>query len=339
MYNFDFSDEPMTEQEVISILGNGYKTNGAELTWRCPACPGGDKHGDNLKYNKNKQILKCFACDFAQEITGIIARRRYEAKGSGLSNSVEYSFQRQPAQPHVETPKKKEIEQADLVKYYLKCHHALMRNKDILRKMYEKHSIMPKTAVRCNIGYDGAKDMLVFPSIAVGKDPTDYLLDLANGAEYREHSGDKLIRRISGYDPKICKVYSREFVMYGIICEGYKDAYNLIQIMQLTDPERLSCTAIFTVQNGTGSINTDNCLQKVNWYRFESIGLLMDEDEAGDKATAIAQELFPKMVDLRPEMLGGYSDIEERFRKQFGKNVDIEKALSSSLVQQYSEGR
>ena len=60
----DFDLYPITEEEVISILGNNYKIQNEELVWRCPACPNGDKSGDNLKFNRNKHVLKCFACGF-----------------------------------------------------------------------------------------------------------------------------------------------------------------------------------------------------------------------------------------------------------------------------------
>ena len=126
----------------------------------------------------------------------------------------------------------------------------------------------------------------------------------------------KVIRRISGYEPTICTVHCGGFVMHGIICEGYKDAYSLMQILKITNPELFNCTAIFTVQNGTNSINTNNCLQKVNWHRFETVGLLMDNDKAGDKATELAMELFPIMKDLRPLYIDGFNDIQERFFKR-----------------------
>lgn len=337
--DIDFETNPITEEEVIAILGNNYKTQGSELVWKCPACPNGDKSGDNLKFNRDKHILKCFACDYGTEITGIIARRRYEVeRGDGevtppppppVYNSA----------PRVEetVEKEKEIPQDKLDTYYWNCLVNLMQNKDVMRKMYEKHTILPKTAMECFIGYDHIKDMLVFPSRAVGKDPTQSMPpDLtANGAEYREYTGDKKIRRISGYEAKICCVHGTPFCMRGILCEGYKDAYNLYQILQLTDPERLSYTAIFTVQNGTNSINYNGCLQKVNWKRYDEMLLLMDNDAAGDKATEIALGHFNNMRDYRQEFLGEYNDIQQKFKAEFGDKVDIEKALSAPWIDEW----
>ena len=339
MYDIDFDTMPITEQEVISILGNNFKTQGQELVWRCPACPGGDKKGDNLKFNKEKHVLHCFACDFSEHITGIISRRRFEKHSGQEQQTPEaYSFTRTESTCDITTPveKEKEIPQGALSDYYLKCNINLMSNKDLLKKLYAKHSVMPLAASACFIGYDYNKNMFVFPSRAVGKDPTDNQLITDNGAEYREIEGEKTIRRISGYDPAICAVHCGAFVMHGIICEGYKDAYNLFQLLKMTNPELMNCTAIFTVQNGTNSINTNNCLQKVNWNRFETIGLLMDNDKAGDRATEIAQELFPKMKDLRLEYLKGtYNDIEERFKTEIGCQVEIDKALQAKWLDEY----
>lgn len=341
MNNIDFENYPITEEEVISILGNNYKTQGNELVFRCPSCAavGRDRAADNLKYNKDKHILKCFACDFGAEITGIIARRRYEAsKGNG---EVAYTPQNYNyvAPPKQEVEKVKEIEQEDLEDYYFKCQTNLFLRDDILRAMFEKHTILPTTALDCGVGYDKDKDMLVFPSRAIGSNPTEcmqYNLT-ANGAEYREYTGDKKVRRISGYDSKICCIKGGDFVTEAIICEGYKDAYNLIQLLKITDIERLSYTAIFTVQNGTGSINTNQCLQKVNWNKFNDVYLLMDNDKAGDKATQVAQDLFSKMIDYRKDFLGCYGDIQEKFKKEFAGLVDIDKALSATWIKEWRE--
>lgn len=338
MSYLDFDEYPITEEEVISILGNDYKIQGQELVFQCRACAGGDTHKDNLKFNRQKNVLKCHAgCGFEKEICEIIARRRFEKRGGQQQPPQEsYNFERREAPEQVEqAPKTKEIAQDDLAEYYVNCNYRLMRDKNLLKKIYEKHTILPSTACSCLIGYDEKKDMLVFPSRAAGKDPTDNLAIIDNGAEYREYEGEKVIRRISGYDAKICAVSSKAFVMHGIICEGYKDAYNLIQIMKIVNPELLNCCAIFTVQNGTNSINVDNCLQKVNWHRFETIGVLFDNDTAGDKATEIAQDLFPVMKDLRKEYINGYNDIQERFAKEFGVNVNIDKALSVEWLKEY----
>lgn len=346
--SIDFDTDPITEEEVIAILGNNYKVQGEELVWACPACrySGGDRAADNLKFNRTKHILKCFACDYGTEITSIIARRRFEAEqGDGEVTSYQtpintrYPVPPPPAEPLERQPEEKEISETDLDAYYWNCHINLFKRKDILRKMFEKHSILPKTALECYIGYDPNKDMLVFPSRAIGKDPTQaapYNL-INNGAEYREHTGEKRIRRISGYDSKICCVKGGNFIMCGIICEGYKDAYNLYQLLLLTNPEVLSCTAIFTVQNGTNSINTDNCLQKVNWHRYDNIGLCMDNDKAGNEATEIARELFPVMKDLRQELIGNYNDVQKRFETEFAPKIDIEKALSASWIDEFAK--
>lgn len=337
--NIDFNTHPIELQEIISILGEPLRKNGDNYEWRCPACIGGDTHGNNLKFSESKHILKCFACDFGAEVTSIIARRRYEAqKGSGEATQLPPTFNYQPKEVE-EKPKEKEIAEDKLENYYWNCMIDLMKRKDVMRAMFEKHTILPKTAIDCNIGYDPNKDMLVFPSRAIGTDPTkSHISDLIpNGAEYREYTGDKKVRRISSYEPKICCVYGGDFTMEAIICEGYKDAYNLLQILKITDLERLGYTAIFTVQNGTGSINTNQCLQKSNWNRFDNVYLLMDNDSAGDKAIQTAKELFPNMIDYRKEFLGCYGDIQEKFKKEFSNLIDIDKALSSSWIEEWQQ--
>lgn len=319
----DFDLCPITEEEVISILGNNYKIQNEELVWQCPACPNGDKSGDNLKFNRNKHVLKCFACDYGQEITGIIARRRFE-KITGR----QYGYVPEP-KPKTE---EKGVAQDKLSDYYCKCNKELLSNDEILRKMFKKHSIMPLTAIECNIGYDKEKDKLLFPSIATGSNPQDCTQFVENGGEYREYEGEKHIRRISGYDARICNIWYSPQAVQAFICEGYKDSYNLVQYLKLTQTQMIDKTSIFTLQNGSNSINTNNCLQKINWHLFKNVYLLMDNDEAGNHAVEVARELFPKMIDYRQEFLEGYNDVEQLFREKFKSQIDIERALQSDIL-------
>ena len=105
----------------------------------------------------------------------------------------------------------------------------------------------------------------------------------------------------------------------------------------MIDPERLSYTAIFTVQNGTNSINTNGCLQKVNWKRFDEMGILMDNDTAGDHATEVAQDLFPKFVDLRPKYLNGLNDVQKVFKENYADQVDIDRAINAEWIKDYDK--
>ena len=335
----DFDTNPITEDEVISILGNNYRRQGDELVWRCPACPGGDKSGDNLKFNRTKGIIKCFACDYGTTVTGIIARRRFAAyRGEEQPDYQLPQREQQAVPPAPLIEKEKAIPENQLDIYYWNCHIALMKRKDILRQMFEKHTILPRTAAECIIGYDEEKDMLVFPSKKVGKAPTAAMVgSTPNGAEYREYKGEKKVRRISGYEPKICTIYATALTKQAIICEGYKDAYNLIQLLKMTDPETLEHTAIFTVQNGTNSINADNCLQKSDWRKFDEVGLLMDNDNAGSKAIEVARDIFPIMQDVRDIYINGYNDVQKRFETEFAPKINIEKALNAPWLADYEQ--
>lgn len=340
--NIDFDENPITEDEVIEILGNNYKKQGHELVWRCPACPGGDKSGDNLKFNTQKGIIKCFACNYGNEIAQIIFRRRIQrSKGQDYDELIlpprNVNLQSNYVLPETED-NEKDIPQEELESYYWNCHIALMKRKDVLRKMFLKHTILPRTAMECMIGYDVEKDKLVFPSKAIGADPTEALYGTTpNGAEYREYQNKKTMWRIKGYEPKICSVYATGFTMEAVICEGYKDAYNMVQLLKILNPEKLSYTAIFSVQNGTNSINANNCLQKSNWNKFDKVELVMDDDHAGNKAVELARSFFPKMIDARKTYLNGYNDVQKRFEKEFATSIDIEKALSAKWIDDYSK--
>lgn len=318
----------LTENEVIEVLGNNYKRQGHELVWRCPACPNGDKSGDNLKFNVSKGILKCFACDFHKVIYGIIARRR-------MGKSVEY-IAPPPAVAPPPSPKQKAIEPENLDLYYYECNQTLMKDKELLRALFQYHTVVAKTAAECLIGFDKSKNAFVFPSKAAGTDPTIYNETYANGAEYRAIGDKKIVFRINGYEAKICRIdISVGVKQNAIICEGYKDAYNLIQLLKILQPDFLSETAIFTLQNGTNSLNVNNSLQKINWRLFKRVGLIFDNDEAGTCATQEAKELFSFFEDWRIAYINGYNDIQERFKKEYSHQVDIERMLNADWLKEY----
>lgn len=326
----DFDINPITEEEVVSILGNDYKEQGDELVFQCPSCK--DTSCDNLKFNKVKGVIKCFACDYGKTLTSIIARRRFNKVGGGRTH---LSHQTNNINTEPPAEKEPEIAQQNLDLYYWNCHLALMKNKDILRAMYEKHTILPKTACDCGIGYDKNKDMLVFPSKAVGKDPRFNLGTFANGAEYREYKGDKKVRRISGYEAKICRIWGWEETNRFILCEGYKDAYNLYQFLQATNPKELDYLLILTIQNGTNSLNYNQCMQRIALKYFDKMYVCFDNDEAGNKATNEAINLYPKIEDLRPKLINGYNDIQERFKAEIAPKIDINKALNAEWLKEY----
>lgn len=338
----DFDEYPLTESEVIAILGNDYKEQGQELVWRCPACPNGDKHGDNLKFNRQKHVLKCFACDYGKDVTGIIARRRFEFI-NGLEGK-EYHLGKDDYEPISSTKredeKPKEITVDNLPMYYLQCNQRLFSRKDVLLEMWKKHTIMPKTALDCLIGYDDKKDMLLFPSRAIKSEnpnnATPYNCE-DNGGEYREYQGEKKVRRIAGYNPRIVFVYGNKNYNEAILCEGYKDAYNMVQILKIEG--NLDKYAIFTVQNGTNSINADNCLKKINWNTFEKVHIVMDRDDAGNEATSVAINMFPNlMTDSRDLFLKQYGDVQERFKGEYASRVNIDKMLSATWIDELANG-
>lgn len=281
-------------EELIDILGNPTRSTGHQYYFRCPSCSsiGGDNSGDNLLFNERKGVLKCFACDNgAKEVLNLINKKRIE-KG--------YIYKNTEVKEVKENPKWWELNLENLIQYQYETSQEMKSY--VFSWLEERHGITKEVVEECGIGFDNKPSIVnLGPSVCFPMYSLNHDSKLV-GFELREMSLEKKIRHTPDSPSCICGIYGRMNADYLIICEGFKDAYNLYSMLKGKD------FLICTPAHGCKDILKN--LEGLNLSKFKKCYLLLDNDKAGDKATVEILEKYPFFVDKR-SLLKGCKDISE----------------------------
>ena len=259
----------LTEQMVMNYFGHsGWKKVGQELVRECPICM--DSHKDNMTYNKSKNILWCHA---DPSHAPLICKEIYKKN--------------KPEQKYTQDTKQWMLNREEYHLYQNECNEALMASDKALNYLYEYRLINPFTVKNCGIGYDFDDNKWVFPT---------YTLDhILKGFEYR--LGDFKQKRVwKEKDTPSCiaHIYGKSKNKYLYIVEGFLDAYLFAQSVDFNE-----YVTVFTPSNGCGSLK--KCISEINCNNFEQIFLIMDMDEAGQKAAKEVIELYPNIINKQLE--------------------------------------
>lgn len=297
--------------DVEKIAGYGRK-QGKEWVFQCPFCM--DSHKDNLKFNEQKGILYCFANDeHSKKILSDIAKEKNKYKKN------DYNVMQQIPQW--------KIDQQQYIKYMSSCNDMLLgkwslvfkdlfetdvmvhigKEKQMLDYLYEQRGIKLETVKNTGLGFDFEANKWVLPIFDCN------FLNTIVGFEYRakDFSKKKIWREID--TPKcLSLVYGGSLddnTLY--ICEGFFDAYVLIQWLLETNQKNF---AVATPSNGVNCIHTAMKQIKFNFYK--KIKLMLDNDEAGDKATEEVLKDYPFVIDARKFLKdSNCKDITEYYKK------------------------
>ena len=106
----------------------------------------------------------------------------------------------------------------------------------------------------------------------------------------------------------LCRVFGRAVSDILYICEGFKDAYILAQWMNYPDN-----ATIITPSNGVGTIH--GLIPTIQFGNFKEIKLMLDNDEAGQKALATILDDYPFMIDKTPKPKEG-KDISDLYKER-----------------------
>lgn len=269
----------LTEQMVINHLGQPVKREGRELLFQCPECArvGNDKSKNNLKYNVSSNVLWCFADkDHAPEIC------------------KEIYLKNKPERQYTQDIKQWMINKEEYHLYQDECNTALMSNDKALNYLYKHRLINPFTVKHCGIGYDDGtineddkRAKWVFPA---------YTLDgMLKGFEFRGWDfTNKTIWKQKDTPSCMAHIYGKSKNKYLYIVEGFLDAYLFIQSVDYNED-----VTVYTPSNGCGSLK--KCISEVNFCNFEKVFLIMDMDEAGQKAAADVLAEYPNIINKELE--------------------------------------
>ena len=286
----------LTEQMVINHLGQPVKREGRELLFQCPECAkiGNDKSKNNLKYNVSSNVLWCFADkDHAPEIC------------------TEIYLKNKPERQYTQDTKQWMINTDEYILYWSEVNDSLMANNEALNYFFEHRLINPFTIQRCGIGYDSEEPKRakwVFPVIRI----TDGRLV---GFEYRGWDlTSKSVWKEKDTPACMSEVYGKDKNKFLYIVEGFLDAYLFIQSMDYNED-----ITVYTPSNGCGSLK--KCISEVNFSNFEKVILIMDMDEAGQKAAAEVLAEYPNIInkelEFTPEQKAqGMNDFTDYYRQK-----------------------
>ncbi len=290
----------VTLEQVVAIAGNYNYKSGGNYLFRCPICfsEGHDAKGDNLIYNFDKKVVKCFANE-----------------GHSLDVLALINEQCPSKRDYVEQEKPKvvpvwEQRQEKYVEYMCLAQEKLLNNKELLMYLYKKRGLKKLILDLCGIGFDDTENCFTIPIFSLAHNCiTDF--------ELRKKSEEKHIRRIGGGCSTIAKIWGVEKAKELYIVEGFIDGITLAQ--WLLESKKDSFT-IYSCSNGVGSLF--NCLKEVDFSNFSTVKLILDNDDAGNLATKQIIDKYKFITDCRQFLVdSGCKDINEYYLRKVVKNV------------------
>lgn len=281
--------------DIINVLSQPTKKSGHQYYFQCPVCKsrGEDSSRDNLLFNDNKKVLKCFACDEgAKEVLRLINQNK--------SRSIRPIYHG-PEQVKIK-PKWYELNKDNLLEYLFESEQEL----DSTAKSYlNSRCISPKTAELCGIGSDANPNM-----VSIGHSITFPMFSMNNneqlvGFELRQLGSKKIIKHTLDSPTCLCVVWGSSARVKNLaITEGFIDAYSLLELLGAKAGDYL----IVTGSHGCKSILPS--LSGIDFSNYKNCYLILDNDKAGEEATKDILKKYPFFKDKRG-LLRGCKDINE----------------------------
>lgn len=298
--------ENITLDILINHLGTPRKL-GEEYIWQCPYCM--DSHKDNLKYNEQKGVLKCFAND---SHAGSVLRDINKQQGISTPKS-----DLKPLKRIVELAKLTPEQLEENTLYMLSCSDELQKNKKALAHLELKRGINAKTAEFCGIGIDKELHKWVFPIFSyadeniIGFEYRPALLPNAIKAQRTEaeNQSKKGISRKKGSlsGMAIINAYNPKIEVLAIV-EGFLDGYALFQYLQ--EQGQAEYYHVVTPSNGISSLLKQ--IEQVRFSDYKKVYLYVDSD---DKSKPILEQIIKKYPFIEPVQLDCCKDFNEHYLK------------------------
>ena len=275
-------------EELRAVLGYETKSKYGTYYFRCPECAkyGKDTHGDNLVYNSSNGRLRCFGCGEGQ-MTALRMINEYRQKTGYWQKSKE---EREKSKPKFEKkPLWYEINKEELLMYMCEATEELLEAEPVVEWLYNKHGINKQSIIDCGIGMDADKNAICFPIFSINHE------QILVGFEYRLIGETKKIWRTKDSPSGIAQVWGRKSAPYVIILEGYLDCYCFKQFLEkkgLSDDY-----LILTPANGANDLLKH--LNKIDFSKYKTCYLLLDNDNVGDTVTDNILEQYNFFIDKR----------------------------------------
>ena len=150
----------------------------------------------------------------------------------------------------------------------------------------EQRGINTSTISKTGLGFDFKARKWVIPIFDMSCNLVGFeyrLADFKNKKIWREKGTPSCLARVYGTGKK------------AIIHEGFMDSFCTVQMLE--EKGTLNNYSIFTTSSGVASVL--KIIPELQFNKYENIYLLLDCDNAGDKATQEVIEKYPFIIDIR----------------------------------------
>lgn len=312
MYNSSDCKLELTLEMCQEYLGTPIRTVNNEVEWQCPICAsnGGDTHKDNLKFNKIKNVLHCFADDeHSRVILSDMFKQEWEKVRAW--NAANKNLTLDAIREELSETDKNNTYEANIT--YISLTQEMLKHDAsglLLENLMYHRGLTLDTALDVGLGYDDIEHHWVIPTVkySTSINQEDYKVI---GFEYRPMDFDKSgLRREKGGETALAMISPFTDKTEAIaIVEGYFDGYALYQ--HLKELNQLDYYHIVTCSNGVSSLVKQ--VAEINFTKYKKHYLFIDNDEAGRKAADEILTKYPFIVDIT--LTCGCKDFNEHYMK------------------------
>ena len=291
----------LTLNDIQEYLGQTGKKQGSEVSFSCPLCNalGRDRHGDNLKFNTTKNVLYCFCDDtHSGQILSEIMKKKHEAKRmenkdipAYIKNQEKYLYYMELCnsallgtltKDWIDAVNEQDMFEDNEYKFYLDLINSEKPQK-ARTYLKEQRGINISTISKTGLGFDFYARKWVIPIFDMSCNLVGFeyrLADFKNKKIWREKGTPSCLARVWGNGSK------------ALIFEGFLDSYCAYQMAKNKDD-----VSIFSTSAGVSSLT--KVISQLQFNKYESITLILDNDEPADKVTKEIIEKFPFIKDGR----------------------------------------
>lgn len=309
-------DIKITLEDVIEYLGQPRTKIGGEYIWQCPHCL--DKSADNMHFNDKKGILWCFADPTHNKfVLSEIMKKKNESKKMEKINEIPAYIKNQEKylmyqilcndallgrldKSWLDELNKQDMFEKGEYKFYLDL---IETDKPRLAREYleKERGINTSTIEQTGLGFDFYTRKWVIPIF----DMTSTLV----GFEYRlADFKTKKIWREKGTPSCLARIWDNG--SKALIFEGFMDSYCAYQMAKNKDD-----VSIFSTSAGVSSLT--KVISQLQFNKYDSITLILDNDEPADKVTKEIIELYPFIKDGRQFLKdSGCKDVNQFMMKE-----------------------
>lgn len=317
----------ITLNDIQEYLGQTGKKEGDEIVFGCSICQlsGGDVHSDNLKWNTKKNVLYCFKDpDHSKIILSEIMKKKHENKKieikqipAYIKNKEQYLYYQilcnsallgTLTKDWIDEVNSKNMFEQNEYEFYLDL---IKSDKSEKARTYlkQQRGINTSTVSLTGLGFDFKARKWVIPIFNMNCEIVGFRY---RGALFSE----KKVWTEKGTPKTLARFYGADTAKTCYIGEGEWDCIVLVQWLLENNQKDFM---VVSPSNGASSLLS--VIPQLQLNKFEKIKLILDNDNAGDKATEEVIKKYPMIIDSRDFLKNsGIKDINDYYLQKICYN-------------------